>query len=62
MNSKFDAVLEAVSQIRDDIKGLARKDDLEEVKQDVKIIRAAVTDLSSQVTNHEQRITTLEHA
>lgn len=62
MNSKFDAVVELVSQIRDDVKTLAKQKDLEEVKQDVKVIRAAVIDLSSQVNDHEKRLTSLEAA
>ena len=34
--------------------------DMQEVKSDIKIIKAAVTDLSKQVKDHERRITHLE--
>ena len=36
--------------------------DVSELKQDMKIVKAAVTDLSQQVANHERRITRLEAA
>lgn len=56
MNSKMDGVVEAVGQIQDQIKVLpAMQSDLTEVKNDVKAIKAVVT-------NHEQRITQLEIA
>ena len=38
LDSKFDAVIELVGQMNDNSKTLATKTDLEEVKQDVKII------------------------
>ncbi len=59
MNSKFDAVIELVTQMREDMKQLAKQEDLEEVKADVKIIKAAITDLSHQVEKHEQQLTSL---
>lgn len=54
MNGKFDVVLELVGQMRDEMKTLAKQEDLEEVKADVKVVKAAVTDLSHQVQGHEQ--------
>lgn len=52
----MDGVVEAVGQIQDQIKVLpAMQSDLTEVKNDVKAIKAVVT-------NHEQRITQLEIA
>ena len=57
------AVLEYVGEIP---KLAARLDRIEqnvvELKQDVKVIKAAVTDVSHQVSNHEQRISRLEAA
>lgn len=62
MNSKFDLVVELVTEMRKDITGMATKDDIAELKADIKVIKAAVTDTSHQVQDHEQRITTLETA
>ncbi|MES2971257.1 MAG: hypothetical protein V4702_02980 [Patescibacteria group bacterium] len=59
MNSKFDAVIELVTQMRDDMKQLAKQSDLQEVKADIKTIKAAVTDLSQQVEKHEQQLASL---
>jgi chromosome segregation ATPase len=57
------AVLEYVGEIP---KLAARLESIEqnvvELKQDVKVIKAAVTDVSHQVSNHEQRISRLEAA
>ena len=36
------------------------KSDVEELKSDMKIVKAAVTDQSGQLQNHEVRITSLE--
>ncbi len=57
MNSKFDLVVELVQDMS---QKMATKNDLVEIKEDVKIIKAAVTDLSNQVARHETRITSLE--
>ena len=62
MNHKFDLLLEIVGQMRDEMKTLAKQTDLEEVKQDVKVVKAAVTDLSLQVHGHEKRFTKLKTA
>lgn len=56
------AVLEAVSDMRTDLKQLPKREEFDELKQDVKVIKAAVTDLSRQVNDHEQRIGELETA
>lgn len=56
MNAKFDVVLEAVGAMRDEIKTLARQDDLVEVKHDMKIVKAAVTDLSDEVRDHSRQL------
>ena len=62
LNSKFDAVIELVGQMRQDMKTLAKQEDLEEVKRDIKVIKAAVTDLSHQVDKHEKQLAQLEAA
>lgn len=62
MNSKMDAVVEAVGQMQDQIKNLAKQDDLEEVRSDIKTIKSAVIGQSEQLSDHEQRINALETA
>lgn len=62
MNGKFDRLIEVMAQMREEMKHFARQEDLEEVKADVKIIKAAVTDLSSQVNRHEIEIGQLKTA
>ncbi|HYF96450.1 MAG TPA: hypothetical protein VD947_00230 [Patescibacteria group bacterium] len=52
LDSKFDAVIEILQDVQ---KNMATKDELAEVKADVKVIKAAVND-------HETRITNLETA
>jgi hypothetical protein len=53
-------VLEAVADMPTKLEVLAIKDDLKIVADDVKTIKAVVTDLSRGVSNHEQRLTKLE--
>lgn len=62
LDTKFDAVIELVGQMRNDMKGLAKQEDLEEVKADVKAIKAALTDTNIDLINHDKRITFLEQA
>ena len=62
MNSKFDILIEVVGGMKDEMKTLAKQSDLDEVKADVKVIKAAVTDVSDQVARHEVRISDLETA
>jgi len=54
-------ILEALGGLKDVPKKLNKiEESLEEVKNDVKAIKAAVTDQSKQLNNHEQRLTVLE--
>lgn len=62
MNSKFDRTIEVVLEMRDEMKLLAKQEDIEEVKKDVKTIKKALTSTNRQVANHETRITQLETA
>lgn len=63
MNGKFDAIIEAVRTVPSLVESVnALSADMEEVRDDVKIIKAAVTDTNQQVQDHEQRITRLEAA
>lgn len=41
---------------------MSKREEFDELKQDVKVIKAAVTDLSRQVNDHEHRIGNLETA
>lgn len=57
------AILEYVSGVPAMAARLERvEQDVSELKQDMKIVKAAVTDVSQQVANHERRITRLEAA
>lgn len=63
IKSQNKAVLEAVADMQRNVAELpAIKEDIGELKQDMKIIKAAVTDLSHQVHDHEHRISRLEAA
>jgi methyl-accepting chemotaxis protein len=56
MNSKMDGVVEAVGQVQDQVKTLpTMQSDIEEIKTDVKAIKAVVTD-------QDRRVTELENA
>lgn len=57
------AVLEAVGDMQKHVAKLPKMEtSIEELKQDMKIIKAAVTDMSNQQNDHEQRISQLEAA
>jgi predicted nucleic acid-binding Zn-ribbon protein len=54
------AVLEAVGSLQRQVKLLPTRDEFNEVKTDIKAIKATVKDTNQQVQNHEQRVTKLE--
>lgn len=55
------AILEAVGDMQKHVVRIPKMaDDIKELKQDVKVIKAVVTDHSKQQTKHEQRIRHLE--
>jgi len=61
MNTKFDVLLEAIQPLGKMSEDLHQTmQDVAELKTDVKVIKAAVTDLSTQVNDREQRVTVLE--
>ena len=60
VNDKFDRIMDAVSQMQDELKLKANQSDIDEIKADIKIIKAVLTDTNEQVQHHEKRITTLE--
>ena len=56
------AVLEAVGDMQKQLADVPKRAEFDELRADVRVIRAAVTDISEQVGDHEQRITRLEAA
>jgi hypothetical protein len=60
MSGQNKAILEAMGDIQYKVTGLPTREEFNELKQDVEIIKAAVTDTSRQVHDHERRITRLE--
>jgi hypothetical protein len=57
------AVLEYVGQMPQVVARLeAIEQDVTELKQDMKVVKAAITDVSRQLADHELRITRLEAA
>ena len=62
VNSKFGRLIDAVSQMQDELKSKADKDDISALRSDINVIKAAVTDTNEQVRDHEVRIASLESA
>jgi len=57
------AILEYVGQLPSITRDIVHlKEDVAELRSDIKIVKAAVTDLNQQAANHEHRITRLEAA
>lgn len=57
------AVLEAVGDMQKNVAKIpAIEQSVDELKQDMKVVKAAVTDLSYQVANHERRVGSFEAA
>ncbi|HWZ65586.1 MAG TPA: hypothetical protein VNX65_02180 [Patescibacteria group bacterium] len=55
-----EAILEGNMQIHERLEKMVTKDEHEQLKQSVGIIKAVVTDISRQLSSHEIRITRLE--
>ena len=63
MRSELRAVHEAVRDIQQKVSALpAMQQDIDELKQDVKVVKASVRSMSSQMHDHEFRISGLETA
>lgn len=60
VNSKFDAIMEVVLPMREDVAKL--KTDMDEVKADLKIVKAVVTDHSIEQNDIKARVSHLEAA
>jgi len=56
------AILEAFARMRIKVSKLPTREEFTGLKQDVKTIKTAVTDVSRQQQDHERRITRLESA
>ena len=60
-NGKLDAVLEAVGDIRAKVDNLPTRAEFDELKQDARVIRAAVTDLSRDLVEHKSLTAHVAH-
>ncbi len=55
-------VMEAVSQMKEQMVALATKDDLRRVADDVTTIKTVLTETNEELADHEHRVTLLEQA
>lgn len=62
MRGNFYVVIEAVGQMQDQIKLLATKAELQVVADDVKTIKAVLTDTNKDVSDLKSRVSRLERA
>ena len=62
INDKFERIVEAVGQLHDKVNQKSNQSDIDEIKADLKIVKAAVTDMSRQVNEHEERLHKLKIA
>lgn len=53
-NSKLDAVLEAVGDIQRKVADLPTRAEFDELKQDVRVIKAVVVDVSRDLAEHKR--------
>jgi archaellum component FlaC len=56
------AVLEAVGDMQPQVADLPKRDEFEELKQDMQIVKAAVTDTNREVHDLDTRVSRLEAA
>lgn len=62
IDSKFDRLIEAVSQLQDEMKTKADKSDIERIERKIDTIKVVVKDQSHELKDHALRITKLETA
>ena len=60
-NGKLDAVLEAVGDIRAKVDNLPTRAEFDELKQDVRIIKAVAVDISRDLAEHKSLPAHLAH-
>lgn len=56
------AVLEAVGSMREELRQVPKHEEFDDLKQDVKTIKAAVTAMNKDAANLDQRVISLEQA
>ena len=54
------AVLEAVASIRQTVENQPTRDEFNELRDDVRVVKVVLTEHSTELKGHEQRITRLE--
>lgn len=59
-NDEIKAISEALSGLQEQVRNLPTRDEFNDLKSDMKVVKAAVTDTSHQVNDHERRLTKLE--
>ncbi len=62
IDSKFDRLIEAMSQLQDEMKTKADKNDIARLERQIDTIKEVVKDQSRELSSHELRITRLETA
>jgi uncharacterized protein involved in exopolysaccharide biosynthesis len=61
MRDQYQVLIEAVTDMQGNVAKIPKiEKDIAELKQDVRVVKAVVTDISKQQQKHEKRITTLE--
>jgi len=56
------AVLEVVGGMREELERVPKREEFEDLKEDVKVIKAAVTATNKDVAELDRRVTSLEQA
>jgi len=62
MNGKFDFVIEMIHLMNENMKSLAKQEDLEDVKREVQTIKLSLRMTDETVFDHERRLKKLEEA
>ncbi|MDO8591430.1 MAG: hypothetical protein Q7R60_00695 [bacterium] len=60
INGKFDAILDSVKGIREQVNELPTRNEFDELKDDVKTIKAVVTQTNKDLDKLDSRVTVLE--
>lgn len=60
INGKFDAILDSVKGIRGQVNELPTRNEFDELKDDVKTIKAVVTQTNKDLSKLDSRVTVLE--
>jgi len=60
IRDEIKAVHEEVGGMREELANVPKREEFNELKDDMKVVKAAVTDISHQANDHDHRITRLE--